>query len=448
MYKKFLFLFFAVVSTSLFAQDISILSSQQQRKLQQQMSFDSDDFSQGKLRSSKGKTSVGPGSDIQNYGKQMSEFRKYINELNENVGEGETPYYIDDRLFEEDSLYREFIKYEDSKKLKVFGSDIFDRSKFTFEPNLYLPTPTNYLLGTNDELLIDVSGFYDVSYKLKINPEGRIRIPNAGLIKVGGMTISSATAVIQRELSKYYTGITTGETHVSVSLGNIRSIQVTIAGEARYPGTYTLPSLATVINALYACGGPGKIGSMRKVNVVRNGKNIAEVDLYQFLTTGAMQNNIGLQDDDIILISANQNEVIIDGAINRRGIYEVKQGESLFDMLNYAGGFRSDANRSLVSIYRFDGNQRTVVDIPKEYLSSSLVKSGDSIYIAKIEDIFNNKVELTGAVYRPGGYAISDDLTIKKLIDRAGGVTDEAFINMATIKRQRKMKYQKLSASI
>lgn len=438
MNKQYFILLFTFLSIGLVAQNTSKLNQQQQRLLQQQMSSRSGGFSDDMMNTPTSKRNIGSGDDIQNYGKQMSEFRKYINELNENVGEGETPYYVDDRVFVEDSLYREYIKYEDSKKLKTFGSDVFDKSKFSFEPNLYLPTPTNYLIGTNDELLVDVSGLYDVSYKLKVNPEGKVRIPNAGLIKVGGLTMDGATNAIERELSKYYTGITTAETHVSVSLGKIRSIQVIVAGEARYPGTYTLPSLATVINALHACGGPSKIGSMRKINLVRNGKTVAEVDLYQYLTTGKMKNNIGLQDNDIILIEANQNQVIIDGAINRRAIYEVKQGESLQDMIQYAGGFRMDANRSLVTIYRYGSQQKTVVDIPEQYLSSSLVKGGDSIHIAKIENVFDNKVELAGAVYRPGGYALSDGFTVKKLIERAGGITDEAFVNMATIKRQRK----------
>lgn len=435
MYKKYFTLFFVFFSVGLIAQNMSKLTPQQQRRMQEQMSMGSENFSSSPALPSSQKK--GSSDKMQTYTNQMSEFRKYINELNENMGEGETPYYVDERMFEEDSLYREFIKYEDKKKLKVFGSDIFDRNKFTFEPNLYLPTPTNYQIGTNDELLIDVSGLYDVSYKLIVNPEGNVRIPNAGLIKVAGMTVQAATNAIKRELSKYYTGISTSETIVSVGLGKIRSIQVTVAGEARYPGTYTLPSLATVVNALYACGGPSEIGSMRKINLIRGGKRYAEIDLYEFLTTGIMKNNVVLHDSDIILIESNQNQVIVDGAINRRGIYEVKQGESLFDMLGYAGGFRADANRSLVSIFRYDKNQKTVVDIPEEYLSSSLVKSGDSIYIAKIEDIFNNKVELSGAVYRPGGYALSDGMTVKKLIDRSGGVTDEAFVNMATLKRQR-----------
>lgn len=436
--KKSILLFFLVTTyLGLFSQNSDKLSSQQRYQLEQRLesqnksSMSGRAFSQSSLR---GATGLGDGVSNQ----QISEFRKYINSINSAQGENQDPYYLDERFFVEDSLYREFIKEEDEKKLKVFGSEIFNRSKVTFEPNLYLPTPTNYVIGTNDELLVDVSGLYDVSYKIKVSPEGRIRIPNAGLIKVGGLSIDNATKSIRSELSKYYSGINTGETRVNVSLGNIRSIKVSIAGEAAYPGTYTLPSLATVVNALYACGGPGKIGSMRNIRVIRNEKTVAEIDFYQFLTTGRLGNNIVLQDNDVIIIEPNKNKVIIDGAINRRGIYEAKEGESLYDLLNYAGGFRVDANRSMISVYRYSGTQRTVIDIPEAYAATSLVKSGDSIYIAKIENVFDNRVELSGAVYRPGGYALTPDLTVRKLIEKAGGVLDEAFINMATIKRQRK----------
>ena len=430
MKKSILFLLLLVTFTGISAQNLDNLTPEQWKLLQQQ--FDSQQLPssvQGNMSSKQNKAISS---------QQISEFRKYINAINSNVGDDQNPYYVEDRLFEGDSLYREFVKKEEEKKLKIFGSEIFNSSKISFEPNLYLPTPANYIIGTNDELLVDVSGLYDVSYKVIVSPEGRIRIPSAGLLKVGGMTFESATNSIKRELSKYYSGINSGETKVNVSLGNIRSIKVSIAGEAAFPGTYTLPSLATVINALYACGGPGKIGSMRNIRVVRNEKTVAELDFYQFLMTGKLNNNIVLQDNDVIIIEPNNSKVIVDGAINRRGIYEVKQGESLYDMLNYAGGFREDANRSMISVFRYSGAQRTVVDIPATYAATSLVKSGDSIYIAKIENVFENRVELSGAVYRSGGYELTADLTVKKLIEKAGGVLDDAFINMATIKRQRK----------
>lgn len=384
---------------------------------------------------------------------QIEYYKKYYGKMNSGSGSNDQ-YTLDERVYMDDSLSvdypgrkekltpkeleRFFKEREEEKKLKVFGMDIFNKDKVTFEPNINIPTPAGYIVGVKDELIVDISGLYDVSYNVKVSPEGNIRIPNAGLIKVGGMSVEKATASIKAELSRYYTGFSTGETRLSVSLGNIRSIRVAIVGEATFPGTYTLPSLATVVNALYACGGPGKIGSMRDIKLVRNGKTIANVDFYEFLMTGALKKNDILQDNDVIIIGANQNKIVVDGAINRRGIYEVLPGESLKDLLTYAGGYREDANRSLITIFRYMGNQRSVIDIPDAYAGTSLVKAGDSIYIAKIENIYDNKVELAGAVYRPGGYAADSTLTVRSLIERAGGVRDNAFINMATIVRRKK----------
>lgn len=345
-----------------------------------------------------------------------------------------------EREFENDTTeYDEYQLEEDDDELKVFGSDIFNRSKLNFEPNINIPTPQNYILGTYDELMVDISGLYDVNYKSKVNPEGRIRIPNVGLINVGGQTIEQAAKNIRNELSRFYTGIGTGETKVSVSLGNIRSIRVTIIGEASYPGTYTLPSLATVFNALYACGGPGKIGSMRDVKVFRAGKLQAKVDLYEFLVKGNFRNNINLQDNDVVKIEPNNMKLKVTGSVNRIGIYETIPGESLNEMIDFAGGFAENANRSIVTILRYGDKGKTVLDIPGEMLSTCLLRAGDSIHVAELANKFDNIITLEGAVNRPGSYAIpANGMSIKVLLEKAGGLLEDAFINMAVITRQRK----------
>lgn len=367
---------------------------------------------------------------------QQLQLLRQMNKGNQDGLELEDEYGVRMYLSEDSvELFEEFL---DNKKLRIYGSGFFNNKKITFEPNLNLATPVNYVIGAGDQLLVDISGLYDASYKLNVSPDGKIRIPNAGPVKVGGVTIESATRIIKNELAKYYSGLSSGETRVNVNLGNIRSIKVTIVGEAQRPGTYTLPSLASVFNALYACGGPSEIGSLRKINIFRNGGRVATMDFYEFLKNGKSENNIVLQDNDMIMIEANNNKVIVDGAINRRAIYEIVPGESLQDLFNYAGGFAENANQSIVSVFRIDGNQRKVIDIPFEFLSTSLVKSGDSIFIAEVAAKVSNEVVLQGAVYRPGSYAADADLTVSKLITKAGGVTDYAFINMANIKRQRK----------
>jgi len=346
---------------------------------------------------------------------------------------------VTEREYENDTTEFDLSELDTGEKLKVFGAEIFSRTKLNFEPNINIPTPQNYILGTYDELLVDVSGLYDVNYKPKVNPEGRIRIPNVGLINVGGLTIEQATKNIRNELSRFYTGIGTGETKVSVSLGNIRSIRVSIIGEANYPGTYTLPSLATVFNALYACGGPGEIGSMRDIRVYRAGKLQAKVDLYDFLVRGNFKSNINLQDNDVIKIEPNNMKLKVTGSVSRIGIYETIPGESLGNMIDYAGGFAENANKSLVTIIRFGEKGKTVLDIPGDMLSTCLLKAGDSIFVAEVAKNFDNIVTLEGAVFRPGSYGINaNGLSVKSLIEKAGGLTEDAFINMAIITRQRK----------
>lgn len=374
---------------------------------------------------------------------QISDLKKLTGSLNKenltgNDNVTKERKYENDTVSTEDQL--KLKKYlELDKKSRVFGTDIFYNSKLSFEPNINIPTPPNYVLGTYDEVLVDISGLYDVNYKLKVNPEGKIRIPNVGLINVGGITVEAASRNIKNELSRIYTGIGTGETRVNVSLGNIRSIRVSIIGEAKYPGTYTLPSLATAFNAIYACGGPGEIGSMRDIKIFRSGKLLTKIDLYEFLVSGNYKNNINLQDNDVIKIEPNNMKVKVGGSVVREGVYETVNGESLKEMISFAGGFAEDANKSMVTIIRYADKGKTVLDIPEQLLSTCLLKAGDSISVSKLVDKYDNLIVLEGAVRRPGSYAIdSNGISITKLIEKSGGLLDDAFINMAMLTRQRK----------
>ena len=212
---------------------------------------------------------------------------------------------------------------------------------------------------------------------LKISPDGYIRIPAVGMVKVSGLTIESATSTIMNRLSKVYTGIYSGATHVNVSLGNIRSIRVIIAGEATRPGTYTLPSLATAFNALYACGGPNINGSMRNIKVLRKGKTIATIDLYRFLIDGIASDNISLQDEDVIKLEPYQKRVSMKGAVKHEAIFEAKDGETLSDLIRFAGGLKETASGRIITAIRNDGNQKKVVDVTSEQTALFKLESGE-----------------------------------------------------------------------
>jgi len=318
-----------------------------------------------------------------------------------------------------------------------FGSYLFSSQNLSFEPKLNIATPANYVLGVYDELNVDVSGLYDATYKLKVSPEGNIRIPNVGTVKVAGRTVEDATRSIRNEVSKIYQGVSSGETKISVSLGNIRSIRVTVIGEAVRPGTYTLPSLATAFNALYACGGPSIAGSMRDVRVIRNGKQIATIDLYKFISSGVLPENVLLHDEDVLKIEPAKLRITINGATKKTGIFEGIQGETLNDILRYAGGFKDDAFTKIATLVRISDNQKKVIDVAEVDYKKFRIQSGDEYTISANPDKFKNRIEIIGSVNRAGVYALEPDMTVSKLIEKAAGLKEDAFLNMAVITRKR-----------
>ncbi|HEY6913477.1 MAG TPA: SLBB domain-containing protein, partial [Paludibacter sp.] len=326
---------------------------------------------------------------------------------------------------------------EKASKLSVFGSYLFNKQNLTFEPKLNIPTPPKYVLGTYDELVIDISGLYEANYKLKVSPEGLVRIPNVGPVKVAGIMIEDASRLIKNQVSKVYMGVSSGETRVNVTLGSIRSIRVTIVGEATRPGTYTLPSLATAFNALYACGGPNDIGSMRDIKVIRGGKVIAKLDVYQFLVDGLMANNTALQDEDIIRIDPYKIRVALNGAVKHPAIFQGQQGETLQSLIRFAGGFADNANKSKITVFRLTEKGRTVIDVQDNNISSFVLKSGDSCNVTKTYNKFDNRVDIKGSIYRPGAYAIEPGLTVKQLVAKADGIKEDAYLNMAYISRKK-----------
>ena len=324
-----------------------------------------------------------------------------------------------------------------TSSLNYFGSYLFSNQQLSFEPKLNIPTPSNYVLGAYDELIVDVSGLYEAYYKLKVSPEGSIRIPNVGPVKVSGRTVEEATRSIRSEVTKVYQGVSTGETKINVSLGNIRSIRITVIGDAVRPGTYTLPSLATAFNALYACGGPAESGSMRSVKVIRSGKQIATIDVYKYLTDGVIPNNVLLHDEDIIRIEPSRIRVQIQGTTKKTGIFEGIEGETLSDIIRYTGGFTDNAYTKLATVVRIADNQKKVIDVAEADYKKFRIQSGDEYTFSSNPDKFKNRIEITGSVNRPGTYSLETGLTVSQLINKAAGLKEDAFLNMAIISRKR-----------
>lgn len=324
-------------------------------------------------------------------------------------------------------------------KNRIFGADLFNNTNLTFEPDLRIPTPKNYILGPDDEILIDIWGFSQQSYTLKISTEGLIRIDKVGPVNVSGLTIEQASARILGRLSQIYVGMkgANPNTFAQVSLGNIKSIKVTLLGEVTKPGSYTLSSLSTIFNALYASGGPAENGSFRQIELIRNSKIVAKLDVYDFLLRGDQRKNIGLQDQDIIKVRNYDVRVEIDGEIKNPGIFEMLPGESLQDLIQFAGNFTNQAYTFRIKVKSITPRERKVSDIEQSLFAEYEPKKGDQFTVAPILERFENRVTISGAVYRPGEFAIYEGLSVKKLIENAEGLQGDAFLSRASITRLR-----------
>jgi protein involved in polysaccharide export with SLBB domain len=300
--------------------------------------------------------------------------------------------------------------------LAIYGSEIFTKENLTFEPNINIATPMNYVFGAGDELKVDIYGFSDKSQTLKVSPDGNIRYPNIGPIKVAGLSIDEVKAKLTSALAKIYPGLKAGNTNLQITIGQIRSIRVNLIGEVSKPGTYTVSSLSTIANALYAAGGPTKIGSYRKIELVRGGKTVASFDLYDYLLKGDLTQNKVLQDDDVIKVSTYTARVELRGAVKRSAIYEVDNTDKLTDLINFAGGLSDDANKSFIRVARFGKQEKEIFTIKAEEAKSFALQTGDQVSIDKIGSNFKNRVIIDGSVYYQGDYSIEKTPTLKDLL--------------------------------
>ena len=327
-----------------------------------------------------------------------------------------------------------------TKKSRVFGYDFFQNPKISFAPTINVPTPESYIINTGDELLVEVWGAAESSTTQKVDNQGNIILPMAGKVHVGGLNFVEAKARINTALRKIYAGISAPEgsyakVYTGVSIANIRTVKVNIIGEVEVPGTYSLSALSTVINALYTSGGPTENGSFRNIQVVRGGKTIAHLDIYNFLLKGSQEGNINLNDQDVIIVPPYKNQVEVIGFVKREGLYEVKEGEKLSSLVDYFGGFKSNAYKDIMVVERIVGAKREVKEVPFSDAGKFAMQGGDKLLVHKLSDIYHNRISITGAVYQPGNYAYSEGMTVLDLIDKAAGVREEAYLNRAILFR-------------
>ena len=322
---------------------------------------------------------------------------------------------------------------------KVFGRDVFRNKSLNFAPSENLATPKNYRLGPGDEVIIDIFGANQVTLRNKISPEGSINVDVLGPLYLSGMTIDEANKYLKRKLSGIYGGLnrSSAGTDIRLSLGQIRSIQVNILGDVYHAGTYVLSAFSTVFHALYLAGGVVEPGSLRNITVNRNGKVVGTVDVYDFLMNGTRESDIRLEEGDVIMVKPYTCMVKIGGEVKRPMSFEMKDGETLQDLIKYAGGFAGGAYTDNVTVVRQNGRNYEVRTVNAAAFPTFVMLDGDEVTVSKLNSYYENRIAVSGAVYQPGTYEFGGDIkTVRQLVAKAGGVRPEAFLNRAVLHRE------------
>ena len=321
----------------------------------------------------------------------------------------------------------------------VFGRDIFNTKGLTFAPSANIPTPVNYRLGPGDEVIIDIWGANQATIRQTISPDGCINITDIGLVNLNGMTVKDADAFMRRKLGQIYSvDGDDASSQIKLTLGNIRTIQVNVMGDVKVPGTYNISSFSNILHALYRAGGIGQLGTLREIKLYRNGKLRAAADLYEMILDGKTPEGIILEEGDLVLVAPYKNLVMIEGSVKRPMYYEMKDGETVADLVEYSGGFASAAYRQNVTVIRKNGAEYQVFTVNEPQFGEFVLIDGDEVAVGEVIDRYENRIEVKGAVYRPGIYQLGDEIsTVSQLISKADGLKGDAFTGRALLHRER-----------
>lgn len=323
---------------------------------------------------------------------------------------------------------------------RVFGRDIFNNKLLTFEPQMNIATPQNYVLGPGDQLVLDIYGASQESLKLTVSPDGDVTIPDFGPVQVSGLTVAAAQEKIRARVGEYYQS-----SNIKMALGQTRTIMVNVMGEVQVPGTYTLSAFATVFHALYRAGGINGLGTLRNIRVFRQGRQISVVDVYEFILNGRLAGNVRLQDNDVIQVGPYESLVEIEGSVKRPMAYELRKEESLSSLLKYSGGFAADAYKEALQVQRKSGQMKSIHTVEEFDFVDFRMKDGDVVTVDAIYDRYSNMVEIKGAVFRPGMYELGEKVnSVRTLVQRAAGLTEEAFTGRAIMRRMKPNRTQEV----
>ena len=336
------------------------------------------------------------------------------------------------RWKEEMEVYREL-------KSDIYGYEVFRGNTFlSFQSNLNIPTPLDYVIGPGDKLFIDIYGESENYYQVEISPDGDAILENIGPVNLSGLTLENAKKRLISKFKSVYTGIINKSTFINISVGIPRAIRVNIAGEVNLPGTYNFSAFNTVYNAIYVAGGITENATLRDIKLFRNNKLVNKIDVYKFLTKGDSSSNIRLENNDLILVGPYTNRVTINGNVKLPGKFEINEGETFSDLLSYAGGFTENAYTKSVKLTRIHDGELKIVDVNRNQFEFFTPIAGDIYNVDKVIEKYNNRVLVTGAVYRPGTFSLDNDMTIKDLIDKAEGLKSDVFLEKAYVIRTNK----------
>ena len=318
----------------------------------------------------------------------------------------------------------------------VFGYNVFRGTSFlSFQSNLNLPTPNDYVLGAGDKMFIDIYGASESYFQTEISPEGYAILENIGPVNLNGLTLEEAKLRLTNRFKTIYPGIQLKNTFLNISVGIPRAIRINITGEVNLPGTYNFSAFNTLYNALYVAGGITEKATLRDIKLFRNNKLISTVDVYNFLTNGDGTSNVRLENNDLILVGPYTNRIFVDGAVKTPGKFEMKANETLLDLINYAGGLSENAYSKSIKLTRIIDGQLKIIDINYDQFDFFKPLNGDKYVIEKIVEKYNNRVMVNGAVYRPGTFSLNEGMTVKNLIDKAEGLKTDVFFDKAYVTR-------------
>lgn len=315
---------------------------------------------------------------------------------------------------------------------QVFGRDIFNKRTLSFEPNMNIPTPSSYVVGPGDQVVIDVYGATQKSQKLEVSPDGTVIVEGVGPIHLAGLSVEAANAKIKDQLGQRYSS-----SRIQMTVAQTRTITVNVMGEVSAPGTYTLSAFASVFHALYMAGGVNGVGTLRNIKVYRGGRQLTSVDVYDYILNGRLTGNVRLQDNDVIVVGPYDCLVDIVGNVKRPMAYEMKQSESVATLLKYAGGFSTKAYKAAVRLTRTAGNHYSAYSVSEFDMAGFHLMDGDSVIVDSILDRYENTITIRGAVFHPGRYDLDGTTTVRSLIERSGGLTEEAFSAHAMLYRMK-----------